>query len=227
MDRVAPAFEGVPPGPGPAPRRRPEAGGRVEIHRRPIEQVHLCLTGPGICITDERRYACSLLNSILGGNMSSRLFQTIRERHGLAYSIYSFVSSYEDAGMLGVYAAVAPEKTGETLAHVLAALGRLVREPVTAQRLAEAKEYAKGSLVLAAESNDNQMVRRAQNEIYFGRETPLSEVTRRIDRVGAADLMALARDLFRPQRLALTALGPVPSGAVPADLLQNWNPAAA
>ena len=219
VEALAPAFGAVRPGADLPPRLAPQGRACIETHRRPLEQVHLCLAGSGLSVTDERRYAFSLLNSILGGNMSSRLFQTIRERLGLAYAVYSFVSSYEDSGMLGVYAAVGPKDSRKTIRCILEQMQRLATEPVSAQQLNDAKQYTKGGLILSAESNDNQMMRLAQNEIYFGRHTPLSEVIERIDAVGASDLQDLAAGLFSPECLALTLLGPVPQdGADPSVL---------
>ena len=212
---LAPTFGALPPGETEvSPRLVPMAQSPVQVVPRPLEQVHLLLVGPGLSVTDERRYAYSLLNSILGGNMSSRLFQAIREQHGLAYSVYSFVSSFTDSGMIGIYAAVAPENIGETIARIVAELRRLADTPVAAQRLADAKAFTKGSLLLAAESNENQMMRLAQNEIYAGRFIPMDEVTERIDAVSAGEIQDLAADLLDPGHLALTALGPVPAGAL-------------
>ena len=216
---LAPAFAGMPGGSGLTPRLAPQARTGIVVHPRAIEQVHLCLTGPGLSITDEHRYTLSLLNAILGGNMSSRLFQAIREQLGLAYAVYSFVSAYQDSGMLGVYAAVASENTGEAIRRILEQMRRLAAEPVSAQRLDEAKQYTRGSLILAAENNDHQMTRLAQNEIYFDRYIPLDEVVRRIDAVSAADIQNLAAALFASDGLALTLLGPVPKAAADADLL--------
>ncbi|MEE4609079.1 MAG: pitrilysin family protein [Desulfobacteraceae bacterium] len=212
---LAPTFGALPPGEtAVSPRQAPVARSPVQVVPRPLEQVQLLLVGPGLSVTDERRYAYSLLNSILGGNMSSRLFQAIREQHGLAYSVYSFVTSLTDSGMIGIYAAVAPENTRETLVRIVAELRRLADTPVGPQRLADAKAFTKGSLLLASESNENQMMRLAQNEIYAGRFIPIDEVTERIDAVGAGDIQHLAAELLDPGHLALTALGPVPAGAV-------------
>lgn len=181
----------------------------MDVHQRQLEQVHLCVNTKGLSITDPNRYALALINTLLGGNMSSRLFQQIREQHGLAYSVYSFVSSFVDTGMLGVYAAVAPEKALECLQLVLGELNTIKTVPITEAELANAKEFTKGNLLLASESNDNQMVRLAQNEIHFGRYTPIKEVLDRIDGVTVEDVGDLANQLFRNRYLTLTALGPV------------------
>ena len=208
VDLVAPTF-GTVTRPNDLPQRvKPEINAGVQPHDRSLEQVHVCLATPGISLTDPRRFAAALLNSILGGNMSSRLFQEIREQRGLAYSVYSFMNSHVDTGMFGVYTGVHPDNAHEATRLVVAALERVCRETVTAEELQDAKEYTKGNLFLAAESVDNQMVRLAQNEIYFGRYIPLETVIDKIDKVAAEEIQQLARDLFQPDRMSLTLLGP-------------------
>jgi predicted Zn-dependent peptidase len=140
--------------------------------------------------------------------MSSRLFQEIRERRGLAYAVYSFFTSYVDTGMFGVYAGVGPGDEGQTIALVADQLRRLKDEPVDAETLAEAKACTKAGFLLSSESNENQMVRLSHNEIHFGTYTPTGEILRRVDEVTAEDIQSLARTLFRSEALALTVLGP-------------------
>jgi predicted Zn-dependent peptidase len=208
VDLVGPAFESILAGCPNPERQTPEVHAGVNHHFRQLEQQHMCVTGPGIPLGDPRRYAMSLLNTLLGGNMSSRLFQEIREQRGLAYSVYSYAASYADIGMFGVCAGVDPVNTRRTLELVLDIMGQFREHPVNAATLRDAKEYTKGSLLLAAESNDNQMVRLAQNEINFGGHIPLADVMSRVDRVTASDIQALADHLFLPDRMALTLLGP-------------------
>jgi predicted Zn-dependent peptidase len=209
VDLVGPAFAAAGPGNG-FPERMPPTGRRlVAVHPRDLEQVHICLSVPGLPVTDPRRYALSLLNTLLGGNMSSRLFQEIRETRGLAYAVYSFTSAHVDTGMFGVYAAVAPENVLETIELIARELDRAAREPVDPAELAGAIEYTRGNLLLAAESADNQMVRAAQNEIHFGRELPLDAVLEAVAAVTSDDLQQLAGALFRPEGRVLSLLGPV------------------
>lgn len=209
VDLVAPTFGSVRPGNGFSERVTPKACSAIHIHNRDIEQAHLCLCTSGLAITDPRRFAFSLINTIWGGNMSSRLFQEIREDRGLAYSVYSFINSHVDTGMFGVYAGVAPDKARETTALILNQMQKLKKEPVTPAELQAAKEFTKGSLLLASESVDNQMVRLAQNEIHFDRYLPLHEIIDHIDAVTADQLLDLASTLFRKEALNLTILGPV------------------
>jgi predicted Zn-dependent peptidase len=200
----------------PLPERTiPQVHPANKTHKRRLEQVHLCLTAPGIAVTDSRRFAFSLLNAILGGNMSSRLFQEIREKRGLAYSVYSFMMSHVDSGMFGVYAGVGAPNVAQTMDLVRQALARLIASPVSAEELHDAKEYTKGNLLLSDEGVDNQMVRIAQNEIHFGRYIPLDDVVKKIDAVQAEEIQSLAHDLFQPEQSAWTLLGPVKAKSLP------------
>lgn len=208
VEQVAPAFEPLPRGEGPPPRAVPRFHSGVAVHYRDLEQAHLCIQLPGLPVTDSRRYAFSLLNSMVGGNMSSRLFQEIRERRSMAYSVYSFASAYCDVGAFGVYAGLDPEKLPTAVAVILNELNRLKTEPPTQQELADAKEYTKGCLMLAGESSDNQMARLAQNTYYFGEYIPMDQVIRGIEAVRPEALSELAR-LFTPEQTFITVLGPI------------------
>ena len=224
IERVGPAFESIKPGNGIAERITPRSRSLVDLNHKDLEQVHICLGAPGLSITDPRRYAYSLLNTILGGNMSSRLFQEIREKRGLAYSVYSFITSHVDTGMFGVYLAVDPARALEAANLVLNEIDKLSTQPVTAAELQGAVEYTKGSLLLASESNDNQMVRSAQNEIHFNRSIRLSEVIKKIESVTTAEILALAESLFKTDRMSLTLLGPVKDKKPFEDMLYSTHP---
>ena len=210
LDLVGPAFDAVKPGPPLPERTAPLVQPGLRTHERTLEQAHLCLAAKGLSVTDPRRFAFSLMSTILGGNMSSRLFQQIRERRGLAYSVYSFMSSHEDAGMFGIYTGVHPDNVRKTLDLVLKAMDDIREKPVSDDELADAKEYTKGNLLLADESVDNQMVRLAQNEIHFNRYIPLESVIEKVDAVTAEEIRDLADALFRPDQISLTLLGPIP-----------------
>ncbi|KPJ76992.1 MAG: hypothetical protein AMJ54_09480 [Deltaproteobacteria bacterium SG8_13] len=209
VDLIGPGFDSIAPGKHLTDRSTPSGNPQIRLHHRTLEQAHICLAAPGIAISDPRRYALSLLNTICGGNMSSRLFQRIREERGLAYSVYSFTSSYEDTGMFGAYAGVHPDNADETVALIVSEIRKLKARPVASSELEDAKNFTKGNLLLASESVDNQMVRLAQNEINFGRHIPLREVVERIDAVSAREIMELAVNLLRDDQIALTCLGPI------------------
>jgi predicted Zn-dependent peptidase len=209
VDLVGSAFKSIHPGGNFPERLTPEGHCGVDLNYRKLEQVHICLGTNGLAIKDPRRYALSLLNTILGGNMSSRLFQEIREKRGLAYAVYSFISSHVDTGMFGVYLGVDPKRAQETTHLILEEMNKLRSESVDSSELDGAIEYTKGSLLLASESTDNQMVRTAQNEIHFGRDVPLQEVLQKIESVTRDEILDLARNLFDSNQMVLTMLGPV------------------
>ena len=174
-----------------------------------IEQVHVCLGTPGPSVTAESRFADTLMHIILGGSMSSRLFQEIREKRGLAYSVYSFLSLYENAGMLGVYIGVGPETLDETLELTAREFARLRSGDLTEEDLEASKNYLKGSILLNAENMENRMVRLAKNEMSFERFIPYQEIEQRIDAVTLDGLIELAGQRLDPANVSLVTLGPV------------------
>ena len=209
VDLIEPAFETIPSGNDFPVRQMPLDRSVVDFNQRNLEQMHICLGTRGLAITDPRRYAFSLLNTIVGGNMSSRLFQEIRERRGLAYSVYSFISSHVDAGMFGFYMGVDSKRARDAISIVLDEIVKLKTKPVQSSELRGAMEYTKGSLLLAAESVDNHMVRNAQNEMHFGRDIVLQEIIENIEAVTADDILELAEELIDPDKMTYTLLGPV------------------
>jgi predicted Zn-dependent peptidase len=206
---VGPAFDSIHNGQTLPKRCVPNIKPKGQVLHRDLEQAHICLSTLGMSITDPRRFAYSLMNTILGGNMSSRLFQEIREKRGLAYSVYSFMASHMDTGMFGVYAGVNPNAVMQTIDLLVEALQHLKQHPVSAAELQDAKEFTKGNLYLATESVDNQMVRLAQNEIHFNDYIPLKKVVDSIEAVQVEEIQALAAELIQPKQASLTLLGPV------------------
>jgi predicted Zn-dependent peptidase len=176
-------------------------------NKKSLEQVQFCLAVPAIPVAHPDRYAAYLLNSILGGGMSSRLFQSIREERGLAYSIYSELNPFRDSGSLAVYAGCSADNTREVLTLTLAELTRIKQDRVTDEELDRAKNQIKGNMVLGLESSGSRMSSLARQQLYWGRFFSLDEITEQIDRVTAADIQRLANQLFHPDTLALTLLG--------------------
>jgi len=211
LDLVGPAFESLIPGNGFPERTAPQFHSQTAVYPKELEQVHICLESPGLAITDPRRYAFSLMNTILGGNMSSRLFQEIREKRGLAYSVYSFINSYEDTGIFGICTGVQTDKREMTVDLLLKELQKLKENKVEPMELSHAKEFSKGSLLLSSESSDNRMVRLAQSEIHFGKYVPLPEIIDNIEAVKEEEILDLADTLFQPDKYVLTLLGDVSS----------------
>jgi predicted Zn-dependent peptidase len=176
-------------------------------NKKSLEQVQFCLAVPSLPVADPDRYAAFLLNSILGGGMSSRLFQAIREDRGLAYSIYSEMNPFRDTGSLAVYAGCSATNTREVLALTLAEFTRIKAEPVAPEELERAKNQIKGNMVIGLESSSSRMSSLARQQMYWGRFFSIDEITAEIDRVTAADLQRLANQLLQPHSLALTLLG--------------------
>ena len=197
----------------PADASTPAARTAVVRDGRESAQVHLCVGVEGVAYADPDRYAVYLLNAMLGSSMSSRLFQEVREKRGLAYSIYSYQQSYRDAGLLVVYAGTAPESYRQVLDLVLAECRRLRDAPPHAEEFRRAKEQLKGNLLLGLESTNNRMTRLAKMEIYFGRTFDLDEIIRGIEVVTLEGFQDLAHRLFGRDAYALTTIGPVPEPA--------------
>jgi predicted Zn-dependent peptidase len=176
-------------------------------NKRSLEQVQICLGVPSPKITDENRYATLILNTVLGGGMSSRLFQTIREERGMAYSIYSDLSPYSDTGSLCVYAGTSADKTLEMLDLVMAEFSSLKETPLTAEELHRAKEQVKGNILLGLESSGSRMSNLARQEMYFHHFFSVEDVLDRLDAVTADEVQAMAQKLFVSERIAVTLLG--------------------
>ncbi|HET7745521.1 MAG TPA: pitrilysin family protein [Gaiellaceae bacterium] len=187
-------------------RRLPGPG--LRFQRKDTEQYHVCLGAPGIDRTDERRFAASILDAILGGSASSRLFQEIREKRGMAYSVYSYLSEYSDAGQVGLYVGTREENLASCLEIAVAELLDLAQGNVKTDELARAKENLKGRLLLSLESTSTRMTRLGKATVT---EVPLLEVdqiVRRLEAVTAGDVADLAAELFAPGRLSAAGIGP-------------------
>ena len=187
---------------------RPKTASRIMLrNKKSLEQVQICLGVPSYPIAHEQRYASYLLNSLLGGGMSSRLFQNIRERQGLAYAIYSDLSPYRDTGCLCVYAGTSRESAAKVVTSVVRELYRLKSETVSAEELRRSKDQLKGSLMLSLESSTSRMSNLARQEMYFDRFFTLDELIERIELVKAEDLRGMAEEFFHTESIAVTVLG--------------------
>jgi predicted Zn-dependent peptidase len=175
--------------------------------KRSLEQVQLCLGVPAPAVDHPDRFALYMLNTILGGGMSSRLFQTIREDEGLAYSIFSELSPFRDTGSLSIYAGVSLDKAQRALALTINELRRLKQESVPDAELKRARDQMKSNIVLGLESSSSRMSNLARQQMYFGRFFGVDEITAEIDRVQATDLQRIANELFRTEAIAVTLLG--------------------
>ena len=175
--------------------------------KKELEQVHICMGVPGCALTDKNRFAFYLLSTILGAGMSSRLFQNIREKQGLAYAVYSGLSSFRDTGCLSVFAGTSLEKVGRVVGSIMREFRDLKQNRVEDEELRRAKDHLKGSLLLSLESSSSRMANLARQELYFGDYTPPQETILEIDRVPADEVQALACSVFDTRQVALTVLG--------------------
>jgi predicted Zn-dependent peptidase len=185
---------------------------RAPIHletKKELEQVHLCIGVPSLPLGHERRFAAAVLNNLLGGGMSSRLFQNIREKQGLAYAVFSELTPYSDAGMLTVYAGTAKETVGQVIDLTVQEFRSMKESLVTEEELLRSKNHLKGSLMLSLESTSSRMSNLARQELYFGRFYSLDEILAGIEAVTREDLQIIAQDFFRPEQIAVTVLGPL------------------
>ena len=201
-------FSSLPPAGPIAEPLAPRAEAPIRLEKmRDLEQVHLCLGVPSYPLAHERRFAVSVLNNLLGGGMSSRLFQNIREKLGLVYAVFSELTPYSDAGLLSVYAGTALETTGQVVDLVVREFRAMKQAPVTDEELRRAKDHLKGSLMLSLESTSARMSNLARQELYFDRFYTLDEILLSIEAVTREEVHAIARDFFQPELIAATVLG--------------------
>jgi predicted Zn-dependent peptidase len=190
-------------------RRPPDLRGGVLLKKKKLEQVHLCLGLKGVPAGHQDRYALYALNSVLGGSVSSRLFQEVREKRGLVYSIYSYLSGYSDGGMITVYAATRPKEVDRVVDLVCREIRRMGNKGIGGKELARAKIQMKGSLMLSLESSHSRMSKLAKDELTYGRHTSLDDMLTHIDRVSEEQICNVGRQFFKLDSLAITGLGPL------------------
>jgi predicted Zn-dependent peptidase len=192
---------------------------KVVIRTKELEQSHICLGASSYPQNHDARYASYVLNTMLGGSMSSRLFQNIREKRGLAYSVFSGINAYRDAGSLTVYAGCANEAVGEVIDLVVEEMKVIKQAPVPDSELRRAKDHLKGSVMLSLENTASRMSHLARQEIYFDRQFSLDETLDGIERVTPADIQQVAHDVFSNGSLAATVLGQVNGLELPRERL--------
>jgi len=220
IDALAERFSAMTPG---KPRKLAPAVYRpgFTTKKKSTEQNHLCLAYPGLSLADDRRYAMQLLSSILGGGMSSRLFQALRERHGLCYSVYTFGSSYLDTGVFSVYTALSADTEDAALRVLAEELRRFREDGVTREELDRNREQAKANVLMSLESTGSRMNRLGRSELSLGRIPEIDEVVAGYDAVTRDDIAELARVCMNPKMLAFSAVGKVPSAEVCQEKLQK------
>ena len=204
-----PIFESLNGGNSNPERSIPRPNGGIHINYKDLEQVHICLGGEASSQVSDKRYSCGIFNTILGGNMSSRLFQEIREKRGLAYSVYSFFSTYIDAGLLGVYVATDLRNVNPALETIQAEIRKICNGDLSKSDLAAAKEHLIGNIYLSSESSDSRMMRTAKNEFIFRRYVDYEELVSDLEKVTADEVVEAACTTFRDGEVSLVTLGPL------------------
>jgi predicted Zn-dependent peptidase len=192
----------------------------VTVRKKQLEQVQVCIGCRGFNYTHEDRYVISALNTVLGNSMSSRLFQEVREQSALAYSIYSYVTSYRDTGLLTVYAGTDPSNALEVVRLVTREFKKIKGEGITAAEEARVKNQIKGNLILSLESSNSHMSRLARQEIYFGKYISIDDIIKGVEKVTTEQVQRLAQQLFTRENLSLAILGPLSRADVPDSVLE-------
>lgn len=200
---------------------RPATTPATSVRFKESEQAYVVMGTRGIDIRDDRRYALSLLDTVLGGGMSSRLFQEIREQRGLVYSVYSFQAAYRAAGLFGVYAGTSAENVQACIDVIVEQFARVRNASIESDEFALAKEHIKGNLTLSLESSSSRMIRLGRNEFALGRHVTPEEIEQRIDAVTPEDVQQLARELLVEENLGLCIIGPLEESQI------AWRPDAA
>jgi len=192
----------------------------VTVRKKQLEQVQVCLGCKGLNYTHDDRFGIMALNTILGNSMSSRLFQEVREQNALAYSIYSYVTAYRDTGLLTIYAGTDPSNAIQAIRLIMKEIKKIKDEGITPAEETRVKNQIKGNLVLSLESSNSHMSRIARQEIYFGKYLSVDDIIKAVDKVTAGQIHRIARQLFTPENLALSILGPLTKADVPDEVLE-------
>ena len=212
-------FGGLKPGGEPGGEEAPTVVPKVLIRNKELEQSHICLGASSYPQNHDDRYSSFVLNTLLGGSMSSRLFQNVREKRGLAYAVFSGLSAYRDAGSFTVYAGCSNEAVGEVIDLIVEEIRGVKQAPVPAAELQRAKDHLKGSLMLSLENTASRMSHLARQEIYFDRQFGLDETLQGVERVTPGEVQRIAVDLFKGGSLAATVLGNVNGLQIPRERL--------
>ena len=206
---VEQAFSPIPVNGSPIDADRPNLFPDVQVRQKDLEQSHVCFGSPGLPQNHPDRYAAYVLNTVLGGSMSSRLFQNVREKRGLAYAVFSSLSAYQDTGAFSIYAGCANDAVAQLIDVVIGEIRQLKREPISADELRRAKDHLKGSLMLNLESTSSRMSHLARQEIYRDRTDTLDAMLAAIEQVSVDDVARLASEFFRDGSMGVTVLGDV------------------
>jgi predicted Zn-dependent peptidase len=210
VDLCAKAFEGIRRDGRLPATEPPRSYAEISLKsKRSLEQTHMCMGVPAYPMPHEMRFACYLLSAILGGGMSSRLFQNIREKQGLVYTVFSELNLYHDAGCLEIYAGCSPQSTRKVIDSIMHEFRAMKSAPVAADELRRAKDHLKGSLMLSLESTSSRMANLARQHIFFHQFFSLDQLLHSIESVTAEQVHQISNEFFNPDHIALTLLGPL------------------
>ena len=207
VDKLKPYYDGFEGQAIAHKQPQPQMKGGLALKKKKTEQTHLCLGAKGPSQLDEDRYPFAVLENILGGSMSSRLFQEVREKRGLVYAIYATASPFRDFGVAYAYAGTSKENMPQVIDLILEQYRKLKKEGITKEEMARGKEYFKGTMVLGLESTSSRMGWMARSEFYYDRVITIEEVFDKIDRVTNDDIIRLANQYFRDEYLTLAVIG--------------------
>jgi predicted Zn-dependent peptidase len=209
FDQICGYFGNMPAGVPAMESEPPVSGATVLMSKKDLEQLQICLGGPGLAQDDKDIYALNVLNNVLGGGLSSRLFQEIREERGLAYSVYSYQTAYRDSGLFTVYAGTSPDNLSSVLRLIVKELLELASEGISEEELKRTKQQLKGNLLLSLENVNNRMMRLGKTEICFDRVITIDEILNNIAAVDLQAVKSIANQLFVIDNLTFTSIGPV------------------
>jgi predicted Zn-dependent peptidase len=219
VDHYREFFEPLPDQNNSTPRPTPLTTPTVSSYPKELEQVHLCLGAQASSLSGEKRFSEAIFNTILGGNMSSRLFQEIREKRGLAYSLYSHISGYMDTGLVKIYVATDKEEINRVLELIGLMIKRIKGGDLSASDMARTKEYLIGGILLGSENIDNLMIRLAKNEFIFERYVSYEELIAKLEKVTLDEVIDVSKRIFSAGKVSLTVLGPVDRDKIAVDPL--------
>ncbi len=219
VDHYREFFEPLPDQNNSTPRPTPLTTPTVSSYPKELEQVHLCLGAQSSSLSGEKRFSEAIFNTILGGNMSSRLFQEIREKRGLAYSLYSHISGYMDTGLVKIYVATDKEEINRVLELIGLMIKRIQDGELSVSDMARTKEYLIGGILLGSENIDNMMIRLAKNEFIFERYISYEELIAKLEKVTLDEVIDVSMRIFSADKVSLTVLGPVDRDKIAVDPL--------
>jgi len=219
VDHYREFFEPLPDQNNSTPRPTPLTTPTVSSYPKELEQVHLCLGAQASSLSGEKRFSEAIFNTILGGNMSSRLFQEIREKRGLAYSLYSHISGYMDTGLIKIYVATDKEEINRVLELIGLMIRRIKDGDLSVSDMARTKEYLIGGILIGSENIDNMMIRLAKNEFIFERYISYEELIAELEKVTLDEVIDVSKRIFSADKVSLTVLGPVDRDKIAVDPL--------